>query len=144
MFKTASLFIGASFTVAVFTIFAISNVESIVGIPHKMSSIQKNLIHIKSPSLCWMCPSAPMVCSEPGGQKPVLSLSLDLIDNKPALVQIMTWHRIGQAIIWITADPIHWRIYTALGGDETTHPQYYNHRSLSNSTIRLTPSRIYG
>ena len=27
-----------------------------------------------------MCPSAPRVCSEPGGQKPVLSLSLDLID----------------------------------------------------------------
>ena len=27
-----------------------------------------------------MCPSAPRVCSEPGGQRPVLSLSLDLID----------------------------------------------------------------
>ena len=26
-----------------------------------------------------MCPSAPRVCSEPGGQMPVLSLSLDLI-----------------------------------------------------------------
>ena len=26
-----------------------------------------------------MCPSAPRVCSEPGGQKPVLSLSLDPI-----------------------------------------------------------------
>ena len=26
-----------------------------------------------------MCPSAPRVCSKPGGQKPVLSLSLDLI-----------------------------------------------------------------
>ena len=24
-----------------------------------------------------MCPSAPRVCSEPGGQKPLLSLSLD-------------------------------------------------------------------
>ena len=30
-----------------------------------------------------MCPSAPRVCSEPGGQKPVLSLSLDLIRNSP-------------------------------------------------------------
>ena len=29
-----------------------------------------------------MCPSAPRVCSEPGGQKPVLSLSLDLIGKK--------------------------------------------------------------
>ena len=32
MFKSASLFIGTSFTVAVFTIFATSNVDSIVGI----------------------------------------------------------------------------------------------------------------
>ena len=29
-----------------------------------------------------MCPSAPRVCSEPGGQKPVLSLSLDRIVEK--------------------------------------------------------------
>ena len=28
-----------------------------------------------------MWPSAPRVCSEPGGQKPVLSLSLDLIKS---------------------------------------------------------------
>ena len=28
-----------------------------------------------------MCPSAPRVCSEPGGQRPVLSLSLDLINE---------------------------------------------------------------
>ena len=34
-----------------------------------------------------MCPSAPRVCSEPGGQKPVLSLSLDLIGA--SLVQAM-------------------------------------------------------
>ena len=26
-----------------------------------------------------MCPSAPRLCSEPGGQKPILSLSLDRI-----------------------------------------------------------------
>ena len=38
-----------------------------------------------------MCPSAPRVCSEPGGQKPVLSFSLDLIENKSALVQVMAW-----------------------------------------------------
>ena len=57
-----------------------------------------------------MCPSAPRVCSEPGGQKPVLSLSLDLIDGwgisceitlrwmsldvsdeKSALVQVVAW-----------------------------------------------------
>ena len=95
MFRSASLFIGTSFTVAVFAIFATSNVYSIVGIPHKIYSMQKILIHIKSRSLCWMCPSAPRVCSEPGGQKPVLSLSLDLIDNKSVLVQVMTWCRTG-------------------------------------------------
>ena len=27
----------------------------------------------------------------------------------------MAWR---QAIIWTNADPIHWRIYAALGGDE--------------------------
>ena len=32
-----------------------------------------------------MCPSAPRVCSEPGGQKPVLSLSLDRIRIKYAV-----------------------------------------------------------
>ena len=31
-----------------------------------------------------MCPSAPRVCSEPGGQRQVLSLSLDLIDTSYA------------------------------------------------------------
>ena len=79
MFRSTSLFIGTSFTVAVFTIFATSNVDSIVGIPHKIYSMQRILIHIISRSLCLMCPSAPRVCSEPGGQEPVLSLSLDLI-----------------------------------------------------------------
>ena len=52
MFRSASLFIGTSFTVAVFTIFATSNVDSIVGIPLKMYSMQRILIHIKSQSLC--------------------------------------------------------------------------------------------
>ena len=79
MFRSASLFAGTSFTVAVFTIFATSNVDSIVGIPHEIYSMQRILIHIKSRSLCWMCPSAPRVCSESGGQKPVLSLSLNRI-----------------------------------------------------------------
>ena len=26
-----------------------------------------------------------------------------------------------QAIIWTSADPIHWRMYATLGGDELTH-----------------------
>ena len=37
------------------------------------------------------------------------------IDNKPALVQLMAWR---QAITWTNADPVYWRIYAALGGDE--------------------------
>ena len=53
------------------------------SIPHKIYSMQRILIHIKSRSFCWMCPSAPRVCSEPGVQKPVLSLSLDRIILKP-------------------------------------------------------------
>ena len=48
MFRSASLFIVISFTVAVFTIFATSNVDSIVGIPHKIYSMQRILIHIKA------------------------------------------------------------------------------------------------
>ena len=30
----------------------------------------------------------------------------------------MAWR---QAIIWTNADPVHWHIYAALGGDELTH-----------------------
>ena len=37
------------------------------------------------------------------------------IDNKAALVQVMAWR---QAITWTNADPVHWRIYAALGEDE--------------------------
>ena len=41
-----------------------------------------------------MCPSAPRVCSEPGGQKPVLSLSLDLIMHVETSEDIrwVCWH----------------------------------------------------
>ena len=41
------------------------------------------------------------------------------IDNKPALIQIVAWRRPGdKAIIWTNVDPVPWRIYAALGGDE--------------------------
>ena len=30
-----------------------------------------------------------------------------------------------QAIIWTNADPIHWRIYAALGGDELIYAVQY-------------------
>ena len=39
------------------------------------------------------------------------------IDNKPALIQITTPNK-PQAITWTNADPVHWCIYAALGGDE--------------------------
>ena len=42
-----------------------------------------------------------------------------LVANEPALDQILAWCRkIWQAITWTNADPIHWLIYDALGGDE--------------------------
>ena len=40
-----------------------------------------------------------------------------LIGNKLALDHIIKPNR-RQAITWTNADPIHWRIYEALGGDE--------------------------
>ena len=41
------------------------------------------------------------------------------INNKPALVQIMAWRRTGdKPLSENNADPIHWCIYVALGGDE--------------------------
>ena len=40
------------------------------------------------------------------------------IDNKSALVQVMVVTHRRQAITWINADPVHSRIYAALGGDE--------------------------
>ena len=40
------------------------------------------------------------------------------INNIPVLFQVMAWWQIGQAIMWTNADPIHWHIYVALGGDE--------------------------
>ena len=42
------------------------------------------------------------------------------IDNNPVFVQLMAWRIGDKAIIWTNADPIHWRIYVALGGDELT------------------------
>ena len=53
----------------------------------------------------------------------LIKISLKLVlkgPTDPALVQIMAWRRIRrQAIIWtIAADPIYWRIYAALGGNE--------------------------
>ena len=46
-----------------------------------------------------------------------------LIDNNPALVQIIAWHWIGdKPIMWTNVDPILWRIYVALRGDESNGP----------------------
>ena len=44
------------------------------------------------------------------------------IDSDNGLV--LNWR---QAIIWTNADPIHWRIYVPLGGDELTYKQLEMH-----------------
>ena len=38
----------------------------------------------------------------------------------------MAWPNLRQAIIWTNADPIHWCIYAALGGDELTRLDWFN------------------
>ena len=48
-----------------------------------------------------MCPSAPRVCSEPGGQKPVLSMSLDRIINVCANFHVI-WNRKLITAQWAT------------------------------------------
>ena len=37
-----------------------------------------------------------------------------------------------QAIIWTNADPVHWRIYAALGGDELTTILVASHNYLTH------------
>ena len=46
-----------------------------------------------------------------------------------------------QAIIWINADPIHWRIYAALGGDELLQKRC-NYSALATELrlFRIKPS----
>ena len=38
------------------------------------------------------------------------------VNNKPALVQVLAWRWTGRT----NADPVHWRICAAIGGDEWT------------------------
>ena len=63
----------------------------------------------------------------------LIKISLKFVPKAPidsifALVKIMAWRWIGlalnrrQAIIWTNADPLHWRTYVALGGDELNQP----------------------
>ena len=35
-----------------------------------------------------------------------------------------------QAIIWTNDNPIHWRIYVALGGDELNRSTYHNRKRI--------------
>ena len=50
-----------------------------------------------------MCQSAPRVCSEPGGQKPELSLSLDLIDQIQTFIIWNAHFRDARDGIWSSA-----------------------------------------
>ena len=56
------------------------------------------------------------------------------IDYKSALVQVVAWHRTGEkpSVTWINADPIHQRIYTALGGNKITKTWRYFHCGLEH------------
>ena len=63
----------------------------------------------------------------------LIKISLNLIpkgplDNKPALFldNSLSPNR-RQAIIWTNADPIYWRIYAELGGDEVNEVPKYEH-----------------
>ena len=40
------------------------------------------------------------------------------IDNKVALIQLMTWHQTGNKPLSEPMLTVNWRIYGALGGDE--------------------------
>ena len=51
---------------------------------------------------------SPVCCLECYWKEPSIGLDNGLAPNR------------HQAIIWTNADPIHWRIYAALGGDELT------------------------
>ena len=87
-----------------------------------------------------MCPSPPRVCSEPGGQKPVLSLSLDCIwdgyffqthfmdwcimcfrQNCPQMND--TWPQLWlvQEMEWTLVDQVPWHYKLSLGASELTH-----------------------
>ena len=46
----------------------------------------------------------------------------------------MSWHRI--AIIWTKADPIHWRIYAMLGGDELNDADWPSITSLEMNILQ--------
>ena len=78
-----------------------------------------------------MCPSAPRVCSEPVGQKPVLSLSLDGIDNKSAsnrwqaiimIIMIMTIMSISVLTHWGRVMHICVIKQTSIGSDNGLSP----------------------
>ena len=58
-----------------------------------------------------MCPSAPRVCSEPGGQKPVLSMSLDRIVDVISIYAIMdiyTFRELRIDVLKWTTDIHNW------------------------------------
>ena len=77
MFRSASLFVGTSFPVAVFIIYATSNVDSIVGFPHKIYSMQNFNQHKKPISLL----NVP-ICTQ-GMQRTWWSEAGTIIVNEP-------------------------------------------------------------
>ena len=60
-----------------------------------------------------------------------------LIDNNPALAQVMSWRRTHTTIIWTNAVPIYWRIYAALGGDALIDLHQFS--QLNSSQLKSIP-----
>ena len=65
--------------------------------------------------------------NQAGGQKPVLSLSLDCIGNNSALIQIIVWHRTGSEPLSQPIDLFDWSIMAKFTD------KYVRHRAMMRS-----------
>ena len=79
MFRSSQLFAGTSLTLF-FKIFGASNIDSAVSILYKILFNANSFNPHKRPTICWIWPPAPSVCSEHGDQEQALKLSLNPID----------------------------------------------------------------
>ena len=85
-----------------------------------------------------MCPSTPRECSEPGGQKPVLSLSLDLITENRDDANFVSTGNIGgwrnnwyQKHFWVLVTrlgdyAVNWNWMLQTGGDHIGIPDSFH------------------
>ena len=98
-----------------------------------------------------MCPSAPRVCSEPGGQKPVLSLSLDLIQCQgivrntntklwllKTMQRVMSWNGTYKMLSTWSLKWFYWLFSTIL-----SHIQLKVHTQQSNYDLCIKETKLY-